>query len=40
MPNANTPFGLAPVGTITGAPYNGKARVYAILAADTNGLLS
>ena len=37
MPNANTPFGLAPVGSITGAPYNGKARVYAILAANTNG---
>ena len=37
MANANRPMGLSPVKTITGAPYNGQARVYAILAADTNG---
>ena len=37
MPNANRPSGLSPVNHITGAPYNGQARLYAILAADTNG---
>ena len=36
MPNANQPSGLSPVKTITGAPYNGQANLYAILAADTN----
>ena len=36
MANANRPMGLAPVKMITGAPYNGQARLYAILAANTN----
>lgn len=36
MPNANRPSGLSPVNMITGAPYNGQARLYCILAADTN----
>lgn len=37
MANANRPTGLSPVKHITGAPYNGQANLYAILAADTNG---
>lgn len=36
MANENRPMGLAPVNMITGAPYNGQARTYCILAADTN----
>lgn len=36
MANANRPMGLSPVNMITGAPYNGQARLYCILAADTN----
>lgn len=37
MANANRPTGLSPVKHISGAPYNGQANLYAILAADTNG---
>lgn len=37
MANENRPSGLSPVSTITGAPYNGQARLYCILAADTSG---
>lgn len=37
MANANRPSGLSPVSMITGAPYNGQARLYCILAADTSG---
>lgn len=37
MPNADRPTGLTPVKHISGAPYNGQANLYAILAADTNG---
>lgn len=36
MANADRPSGFAPVKMITGAPYNGQANLYAILAADTN----
>lgn len=36
MPNANRAAGLSPVHMITGAPYNGQARMYSILAADTS----
>lgn len=36
MANENRPMGFAPVNMITGAPYNGQARLYTILAADTN----
>lgn len=36
MPNVSRPMGLIPVNMITGAPYNGQARLYSILAADTN----
>lgn len=37
MPNVNRPSGFSPVKMITGAPYNGQANLYAILAADTSG---
>lgn len=37
MANADRPMGFSPVKMITGAPYNGQANLYAILAADTNG---
>jgi hypothetical protein len=36
MANENRPMGLSPVNMITGAPYNGQARLYTILAANTN----
>ena len=36
MANANRPMGLAPVSNISGAAFTGQARLYAILAADTN----
>lgn len=36
MANENRPTGLSPVNMITGAPYNGQARLYTILAANTN----
>lgn len=36
MPNANTPFGLAPVEYLSGAPWNGQARRYFIPQADAN----
>lgn len=32
MANVNAPFGLRPVSTLTGAPWNGKATVYTALA--------
>lgn len=35
MANANRPTGLSPVGNI-GGPYTGQARLYSILAANTN----
>jgi Uncharacterized conserved protein len=37
MANADRPTGLSPVGHISGSPYNGQAREYCILAANTNG---
>lgn len=36
MANADRPTGFTPVKSITGAPWNGQANLYAILAADTN----
>lgn len=36
MANADRPSGLSPVKHLTGAPYNGQANLYVILAADTN----
>jgi len=36
MANANTPRGLSPVGTITGAPYNEQGRLYAIANDASN----
>jgi hypothetical protein len=36
MSNANTPFGLRPVGTVSGTQYNGAARLYAIEAANAS----
>lgn len=34
--NADAPFGLRPVGYVSGAPYNGAANIYAIPATDTD----
>lgn len=34
--NPNKPAGLSPVGYLNGANYDGKGRMYTILAADTN----
>lgn len=34
MANANTKFGLLPVRTLNGSPYNGGFNVYAIPASD------
>jgi hypothetical protein len=36
MANVNTPRGLSPVGTITGAAYNEQGRLYAIASDGTN----
>jgi hypothetical protein len=36
MANANTPRGLSPVGTITGAAFNEQGRLYAIANDATN----
>lgn len=36
MANVNTPRGLSPVGTITGAAYNEQGRLYAIANDGTN----
>lgn len=38
MANANAPFGFAPVQYLSGAPWSGQARLYVVLAADTNAL--
>ena len=34
MSNVNAPFGLRPVGELSGAPYSGGARVYSVPASD------
>lgn len=34
MANPNTPFGLAPVRYLNGAPWNGQARMYCIPTSD------
>lgn len=36
MANANKPMGLSPVQYLSGAPWNGQARVYYIASTDTN----
>lgn len=36
MPNVNTPFGLAPHSYLSGAPWNGQARMYYIDSGDAN----
>lgn len=36
MANVNAPNGLSPVRYANGAPYNGAANLYVILAADTD----
>jgi len=36
MPNANRPSGFTPVQYLNGSPWNGQARMYSILAANTN----
>lgn len=36
MANQNIPSGLAPVQYLNGSPWNGQARMYCILAANTN----
>lgn len=36
MANVNAPAGLAPVGYMSGAPWNGQLNRYYIAAADTN----
>jgi hypothetical protein len=38
MPNSNRPFGLRPVGSMNGAPWNNKVQKYAVLAADTTAI--
>lgn len=34
MANKNAPFGFNPVGSLTGAPWNGQARMYTVPASD------
>lgn len=34
MANVNAPFGLRPVGTVSGQPYSGSVRAYSIAAGD------
>lgn len=36
MANSNTPFGLAPVEYLSGAPWNGQVRRYYIPSSDGN----
>lgn len=36
MANSNTPFGLAPVEYLSGAPWNGQCRRYCIPSTDGN----
>ena len=36
MPNANRPSGFTPVQYLNGSPWNGQARMYSILAANTS----
>lgn len=36
MANANTPYGLRPHGYLSGAPWNGQARMYCIPSSDGN----
>src|SRR5690242_931456 len=38
MANTNAPFGLRPVRTIQGNPYNGQCRRYAVAAADATAI--
>ena len=36
MANLNAAFGLSPVGTITGAPFNEQGQLYAIANDASN----
>ena len=36
MANLNAPAGLSPVGYMNGNPWSGQARLYGIIAGDTN----
>ena len=36
MANTSTPFGLRPVRSLNGAPWNGAATMYYIPSTDTN----
>lgn len=36
MPNVNAPHGLQPIGTVSGAPWNGKTNLYYIPASDAS----
>ena len=38
MPNANAPFGLRPVGLVSGQAYTGAARVYSVAAGDATAI--
>lgn len=38
MANADTPFGLRPVSTVSGQPYTGAARIYATAAGDATAI--
>lgn len=38
MANANTKFGLRPVRTLNGAPYNGGFNIYSVAAGDPTAL--
>jgi hypothetical protein len=38
MPNISRPQGLRPTRHISGAPWNGQAEVFAVLAADSTAL--
>ena len=36
MANADTPMGLVPIGSLNGAPFNGRLTKYYIPSTDTN----
>lgn len=38
MANVNAPFGFSPVGSLTGAPFTGRVRMYTVPASDGTAL--
>lgn len=38
MANVAAPIGLRPVGTVSGAPYTGAARIYSVAAGDASAI--